>query len=184
MPREPTPCPAQLLDEAIRWCEGRADPAEPARCLRDLAHMPWPFAGGPAAIVDDFLEHRRTLVAARPPLGQRPARGRLVACFPDRQLADGAPQAQSAGFFDACNTPPWDTWVAYEHDPAGGWDLLLAWVPHALVPCADEGVKVCCDESLEWIDAPEAWRVPALKARLQLWAEVARAATSPRSPTR
>jgi hypothetical protein len=37
--------------------------------------------------------------------------GRLVAYFPDDNLFDGAAEAESQGFFDVDNIPPYDTWV-------------------------------------------------------------------------
>jgi hypothetical protein len=37
--------------------------------------------------------------------------GRLLAYFPDDNLADGTAQAESEGFFDVDNIPPYDTWV-------------------------------------------------------------------------
>jgi hypothetical protein len=174
MPHQPPPTPAQLLDDTIRWCAGRADPAEPARCLRDVRHVPWWFGGRPVEIVEHFLSGRRSLARATGASAATGARGRLLACLPHLQLADGAPEAESRGFFDVYNTPPWDGWVAYEAAADGSWDLLVAWVPEVLVPFADDGVQVCCDESLEWLEAPEAVRVPGLRARLRVWAELAR----------
>jgi hypothetical protein len=162
----------------MRWCDGRADPAQPARSLRDLELVPWWFAGSPAAVVESFFSSRRYPRVVASASSASPPRGRLLACLPHRQLVDGAPEAQSSGFFDVNNTPPWECWVAYETPTDGSWDLLLAWVPELLVPFADAGVQVCCDESLEWIDAPEAFRVPALRVCLAAWRETARVVAS------
>jgi hypothetical protein len=37
--------------------------------------------------------------------------GRLLIYFPNHDLACGAAEQETAGFFDVNNVPPWDTWV-------------------------------------------------------------------------
>jgi hypothetical protein len=92
--------------------------------------------------------------------------GRLLVYFPDEDLADGAAEAESAGFFDVFNTPPWDTWVALyeanEHDRAFS-TYLVSWVPPVLVDVATAGIKVNPEECIVWLDDAD---VP-LRAELQ-----------------
>jgi len=42
--------------------------------------------------------------------------GDLVLYLPDQQLADGAAEQASNGYFDIDNTPLWDSWVALVRD--------------------------------------------------------------------
>lgn len=80
--------------------------------------------------------------------------GRLLCYFPDADLSDGAAEQESGGFFDAHNTPPWDTWVGYFHDglePDGSYDkYLLVFVPEQLVSLATAGILVNPEECIVW----------------------------------
>jgi len=81
-------------------------------------------------------------------------RGRLLVYLPDDNLADGAAEVESKGFFDIDNTPPWDTWVALLRNPAGDlsseWHLVC-WVPDPLVDLADRGILVNPEKCLLWL---------------------------------
>ena len=70
--------------------------------------------------------------------------GALVGYFPSCSLFDGAAELVSRGYFDGTNEPAWDSWVAYDEEPAdtqwGG--LLVSYVPTPLVDGARSGVAV------------------------------------------
>ena len=72
--------------------------------------------------------------------------GRLLVYFPDAELADGAAEAESRGFFDAFNAPPWDCWVALLRDDRGEDSsysvYVLSWVPRVLLDLASAGIRV------------------------------------------
>jgi hypothetical protein len=74
--------------------------------------------------------------------------------FPDDDLADGAAEAESEGFFDVHNAPPWDTWVAMVEDEASGQPrpYLLSWVPPAFLELAQAGISVNPEECIRWLD--------------------------------
>ena len=82
--------------------------------------------------------------------------GRLLCFFPDGNLCDGAAELESDGFFDVCNTPPWDTWVGYfcdETDPNSSYaNYLLAYVPKQLVSLASDGVLANVEQCIMWLD--------------------------------
>lgn len=71
-------------------------------------------------------------------------KGKLLVYVPRDNLADGAAEYASNGFFDADNTPPWDTWFHY----SGG--KLFAWVPEVLIPLAHKGIEVNPEECIQW----------------------------------
>lgn len=57
--------------------------------------------------------------------------GRVLLYFPEENLACGAAQVGSGGFYDEDNVPPWDIWVGF-------WDgALLSWVPPSHPGSAD-----------------------------------------------
>jgi hypothetical protein len=59
----------------------------------------------------------------------------VLVYFPDDDLADGAAEVESEGFFDVHNAPPWDTWLTMVEDTGRSEKnpYLLAWVPNELV---------------------------------------------------
>jgi len=88
------------------------------------------------------------------------AGGDLLLYLPDQQLADGAAEQASAGFFDTDNTPPWDSWVALVRDPEADLsdrDQLVCYVPPALRDIAQRGIDVNPEGCILWLrDAPAA----------------------------
>jgi hypothetical protein len=72
--------------------------------------------------------------------------GRLLLYVPVENLADGAAQYASKGFFDIENTPPWEIWVAYSDG------TLLSWVPPQLVGLAQSGIDVNPEQCIRWRD--------------------------------
>jgi hypothetical protein len=80
--------------------------------------------------------------------------GRLLVYFPDDELADGAAETESEGFFDGHNAPPWDTWVAMVED-AGRSNrnpYLVAWVPKEFTAHAQRGIDVNPEKCICWLD--------------------------------
>lgn len=96
--------------------------------------------------------HRTPLVVAPGPL----AGGRLLVYFPDSDLADGAAEAVSQGFFDLHNVPAWDTWIALADDgPSANLSLrqyVVAWVPAQLVACVTAGIEVNPEQCIVWLE--------------------------------
>ncbi|MBB4639628.1 hypothetical protein FHS01_005706 [Longimicrobium terrae] len=82
-------------------------------------------------------------------------RGRLLVYYPDAELSDGAAEAESGGFFDVCNAPPWDTWVAMVTDleaPEYQREQLISWVPDVFIPHVQRGIDVNPEECIVWLD--------------------------------
>jgi hypothetical protein len=127
-----------------------------ARQLRSALLQPKPFVYPQtreerAQIVDDLSEKR----AQQLRLEQRYPRaftrdlqrGRLLLYAPDENLADGAAQYSSKGFFNWDNQPPWDTWICFHEQ------YLVSWVPPQLLELAKIGIEVNPEECISW--APE-----------------------------
>ena len=130
------------LAEAIAWCEPRADPADPGGSLRYDQFRPSVMGVSRADTVRQLLARRATWLER----GRRRAAetatqvgsadpldgGRLLVYYPDEQLADGAAEVESGGFFDIENVPAWDTWVGLYQDERDD-DYLVSWVPRSLL---------------------------------------------------
>jgi hypothetical protein len=81
--------------------------------------------------------------------------GRLLVFCPDAELSDGAAEVQSGGYFDVCNTPPWDTWVALVTDLAQHSSRqvqLISWVPDLFIANVQAGIEVNPEECIFWLD--------------------------------
>jgi hypothetical protein len=70
--------------------------------------------------------------------------GRLLLYTPSENLACGAAEASSNGFFDVNNVPPWDIWVEFSER------TLVSWVPPALIDVAQMGIYVNPEECIRW----------------------------------
>lgn len=93
--------------------------------------------------------------------------GRLLVYAPQENLADGAAEYVSLGFFDVDNVPPWDTWIVMlgKH--------LVCWVPPQLIPLAQEGLDVNPEQCILWADDPSLSREPIADLLVKLTQKVA-----------
>ncbi len=146
---------ALRLREAKAWCSANVDVRAVATCLRpsELAPAPLPRDRWHA---DDVVRLRRRHALLGRALTERDdgARGRLLVYFPDADLSDGAAAAESEGFFDVYNAPPYGTWVCYFEEPSGDVNTgayLVAWVPEAFIPHAEAGISVNPEECIAWL---------------------------------
>ena len=100
--------------EAVAWCQSRASLEDPRQSLRQLPNPLSEF--GQLQLTPGRVVHR--LVCTRERRLAIPNRdecdlgdGRLLLYFPDADLADGAAEVGTRGYFDVNNTPPWDSWI-------------------------------------------------------------------------
>jgi hypothetical protein len=152
------------LAATIAWCMPKVDVTTPGTCLRTAHTRPRLFTRGYFDTVSEALRHRYP----RPkevPMDKDLERGRLLVYFPDLDLCDGAAEAESRGFLDVNNAPPWDTWIAMIADRrAKCGPCLIAWVPPEFLQLADAGVQVNPEECVKWLDADAIAMCPALQA--------------------
>src|SRR4051794_3476968 len=147
------------LGEAIAWCEGRADAEEPRTSLRDPGLVPHVLQTTTrSATVHHVVSVRSYWLQTRD--GRKPRMigshgdlggGRLLVYFPDEELNDGAAEAESKGFFDAHDAPPWDTWIGLFDDGRDS-ECLVSWVPPELVAIAQAGIAVNPVECIRWLN--------------------------------
>lgn len=162
------------LAETIAWCGERLSLADPSASLRSIELRPRAskvFESRESAIQHVARERSWLLHDRRPfPAFTNGAVGKLLVYEPDMNLADGAAQVASAGFFDVDNIPPWDTWLGHlrraaaTHRPAGEqagdteelWCpaersfLLISWVPTQFLELAGKGIWANPEQCINW----------------------------------
>ena len=143
--------PQTILREAIAWCESRAN-----HSLRTPQIGPRVLASGYRDAVRSVVQARRLHSTGLRLLDDLPEGGRLLAYFPDEDLACGGAEAASDGYFDINNVPPWDTWVLMIEQPdqprGSVGNCLIAWVPPAFVSRAQHGIEANPEGCICWLD--------------------------------
>ena len=153
---------ARRLAETIAWCASRAREDDPKHSLRFEGMCPRILERDRASAVQSVAGYRGNYAGEIPTIMGRESLlgGRLLVYFPDADLADGAAEVQSRGFFDVHNVPPWDTWIALADDRPKIGDVsyqqyVIAWVPPELVACAHAGIEVNPEECIAWLETTD-----------------------------
>ena len=144
----------QNMAEAIAWCASRPRPWSPFATFRSPDIAPEFGSNSCKSWIQSVAkQRRRALGGGRISLQKRVYRheGRLLAYFPDDNLACGVAEAETGGFFTTDNVPPWDTWIAYLHEERQT-NYLVAWVPGPMTTMVDGGVRVIPEECVGWVD--------------------------------
>jgi len=155
------------LTETISWCRDAGLPSQPRTSLRTCKPALDDLTSQSHQVFRVCLE-RSARLSASGKQNLSPAAdlcgGRLLAYFPDDNLCCGTAEAESQGFFDVDNIPPYDTWVwmvrnvrtfAHADGACGEMDAnyLVAWVPPDLIQLANAGVAVNPETCILWLDA-------------------------------
>ena len=156
----------KYLTETIAWCRDAGSPAQPGTSLRTCKPVRDDLTSQGTQVFSVCLERSRRLSSS----GKRDLSpvadlcgGRLLAYFPDDNLACGTAEAESEGFFDVNNIPPYDTWVWMVRnvrtfacaDGARGEveaNYLVAWVPPDFIQLANVGIAVIPEACVLWLD--------------------------------
>lgn len=147
------------LAGTVQWCAPRVNLDDPSGCLRSEELRPGENIQDWSATVEGVCIRRDRLLTLKPV--QRPdlTRGRLLLFDPGQNLSDAAAMAESNGFFNADNEPPWDTWIAYVQEqpqPTGGWthldSYLICWMPPAFLDLVDRAIALNPEQCILWAD--------------------------------
>jgi hypothetical protein len=154
------------LTETTVWCLQAGNIADPKTSLRTFEPRTPPLTSPDSQVFCVSLDRSRRLRSN----GQRDLAsvtdlrgGRLLAYFPDYNLADGCAEDVSNGYFDVDNIPPYDTWVGMVENVESvtrddgsseqvSANFLVAWVPPAFLEIANGGVQVNPEECIAWLD--------------------------------
>jgi hypothetical protein len=149
------------LYETIAWCESCVDLESPALCLRSPETRPRIMQPSYAAGVEDVSRNRHAALHWPRPKPRRDlAGGRILVYGPDEEASDGAAEAETKGFFDVYNCPPWDTWLAltqFGNGKQGRAAHLFAWIPPAFMQSVERGIFVNPEGCIKWL---EDWEAP------------------------
>lgn len=160
------------LAQTIFWCASRADKLNPKTSLRSAELRPHLLEENRASAVDTVIHARQLyggLDIRKATIPRDFGGGRLLIYFPNVDLACGAAEQETAGFFDVNNVPPWDTWVAYLQDEynTGSFDTeyLIAWVPSEFVSIANAGIEVNPEQCIMWLSDTSVELAKSLRAQ-------------------
>ncbi len=151
------------LAETAVWVDSHLDLENLQHSLRNFDSSPHPFESSYQNVVESTCEHR--ISTHRQRFHRNPAElvadGRFIAYLPYQNLADGAANLETFGYFDNNNCPPWDTWIAYLQEShiyhkilteGQSIDYLLAWVHPHLIDVVDDGIRANPEECIFWLD--------------------------------
>jgi hypothetical protein len=161
------------LAQTIFWCAPRADKLNPATSLRTAALRPRMLEENRSSTVNTVACARELYGGVdirRATIPRDLGGGRLLIYFPNNDLACGAAEHETAGFFDINNVPPWDTWVAYFQDQEHNIDsfdteYLIAWIPPEFMDLANDGINVNPEQCIMWLSDTSVELAKVLRAQ-------------------
>jgi hypothetical protein len=153
-PRQNVTETKEWMDLKVVWQQLRAAPMPFEHVLRSLALKPafdldvfgWD-APRQEAVAQVVAEKSQLIGQLTPQIGAADeAGGRLLLYRPAENLACGAAEQSSHGFFDVNNVPPWDIWVDFSEG------TLVSWVPPPLVQAAEAGIDANPEQCIQWAE--------------------------------
>jgi hypothetical protein len=141
------------LRETIAWSAPRIDIGNPRWCLRSEAlrppHDDWEennpgLFNRPEYIKYVTTTRSRLLPAQALEAAVSNSAGRLLVVDYNLTNHNEATEAESSGFFDWADNPPWDLWVRELNDQ------LVCWIPAAFVDLVVRAMQVECVGMLHW----------------------------------
>ncbi len=99
-------------------------------------------------VVERFVVARRQRL---PRIAHTPVPGRLFSFLVDDCYFDGVAAAETNGFLDERDLPPWETWIAYWR----GRRALISWVPESECRAVDAAVRAHVVDAYAWLNGPE-----------------------------
>jgi len=159
------------LCEARVWCRSRLRANDPRHSLRSWELKPdrsftvqhvqpngqtrYEFlkTAQRVALVDEVCNRRSGLLANLDiscPDWSVAGDGELLIVEIDYSLWEGLTESESNGFFDSFDIPAWDTWVHLQR--IRETDVLLYWIPQALIPIVNEAIPVSTTDCIHWLD--------------------------------
>ena len=148
------------VEETQRWCARELAAGAVPSMRSDALTFETLHNGRADAVTSLGLNRSRALWGKKVVERKNTHKGRFLVYFPDEQLACGAAEVATEGFFDVFNTPPWDTWVSWFEEDGG---YLLCWVPGPFVERVAEGIDVNPEECIRWIEETDVGVKAALR---------------------
>jgi hypothetical protein len=105
-------------------------------------------------VVDELVQKRRQLITSLSDNVSRDAGGRVLAFELDASFFDRVAAAETGGFFDSEDLPPWDTWISYCFDRSRSRWVLVSWVPASCISIVELATRVHMANAYQWVEAP------------------------------
>jgi hypothetical protein len=137
----------QILQAAIEanlWCAQKWDAQKPRESLRQFDIASPHFDSQYHTINFVVTSRRYALEKTQQPNIE--LNGKFLAYAPDENTAFGLPEAETEGFLDAWDCPPWGTWVGSKPRYA------ICWIPEHLCELVDRGMSVSDTEPCQWLE--------------------------------
>ncbi|NJL55702.1 hypothetical protein HC928_11225 [bacterium] len=89
--------------------------------------------------------------------------GRIMVFYRSLSTTDGSAAIITNGYFDACDFPPWTSWLSCGHQEARKsteeyfgskqYDVsfLLSWVPKEMVELVNDVIEASADRQFDWM---------------------------------
>lgn len=157
------------IKEASAWCLHHWNTSEPRSSLRTLQLQPSLFE-------DDHYHAMNHVIYGRKygleELGlnlndQFLNQGKVLIYEPDSNIADCLSEAETHGYLDAYDCPPWDTWVGYIMLNDGN-RYVLSWVLNEIVPIVQAGLDINPVDCIYWLDSTKEKGAMMLRNYLQI----------------
>ncbi|VTT99809.1 Uncharacterized protein OS=Myxococcus fulvus (strain ATCC BAA-855 / HW-1) GN=LILAB_23985 PE=4 SV=1 [Gemmataceae bacterium] len=140
------------LSAALAWCQPRFDPDRAADSLRspelgpprNIVHEVTDMASVAAEVAAVLARRAERLGGLPAPAVALPAGDRILAFLPRDSLFHGSSPPECDGFIDADEIPPWGSWIGLVGE------MLLSWVPAAMVAGVDSAIRCNPEESIRW----------------------------------
>ena len=157
------------IQETSAWCLHHWNASEPRVSLRSVILQPNLFE-------DNHYHKVKYVIYARKyeleKLGiisdhQFLNKGKILIYEPYSNIADCLSEAETKGYFDAYDCPPWDTWVGYISLNDGN-SYVLSWVLNENIPIVNAGFEVNPVECFYWLDSAKERGAIMLRNYLQI----------------
>jgi hypothetical protein len=135
--------------EAAIWCDRQGRQASFRTPELDPSLGDWPTSADFEIALETLRARRRRLLGAFERTAHR--RGRLLVCHVNESISSGESEAETAGFFDVNDRPPWDTWIWQLRGSEEEAVTLVSWVPRDLEEVVGQGIAVNPYACISWL---------------------------------
>ena len=139
--------------ETTLWCDREGRRASFRTPELDPSLGEWPTPTEFETALETVRVSRRALLGSLGRTG-RPL-GRLLVCHVNESISSGESEAETSGFFDVNDRPPWDTWIWQFRGREEQAVTLVSWVPRDLEAAVGRGIGVNPYECISWLTDAE-----------------------------
>ena len=154
----------QILQAAIEanlWCAQKWDAQKPRDSLRQIEIAP-PYFDTNYHTINSVINSRMHELKK---INYQPIelKGKFLVYQPSENTAFGMPEAETGGFLDTWDCPPWGIWAGCKTD------YVICWIPENLCNLIDRGMSVSDTEPCYWLEKlDEQWAKDLINSQATL----------------